>query len=667
MSAPEPPADKRAVREAASILRALHASCPHPTALPGTYVLRHLALHLRLDLPDVIAAGDARRIQATGLKPEYAAALFRSFADSRGAVDRLRAGADCLLQGLPPAHLKPALELWEGEAAERLRRDPYGAVFELKGTLDDAQLCSPGLAPAERMVQHARWLLRAARRDGHTMASYPQVVTRVAGGAGVPVAQAVQALAEGMRAGKLARVGPDGLADPDLCAAEMAIAQDIAQRCHASPVLDVEAHEFQGLTPDQQLALRAVLSAGIGILTGGPGTGKSHVVRALVEAVGEDLCLLTAPTGRAARHVGGSTVHSASGGRLLRRPLQETSASDVAPGLKVMVVDEASMLSTELMTGVLNLAPRDCVVVLVGDADQLPPVGAGNVLIDLIDSGGVPVGRLTYNHRSVTEVQRIARDVLEGRVPEEPLDWEAAVGREDGMAGVVRAAAGAAGTAACGVLTPHNASRHLLSRALQSCVRDVPVRVRPEYRDAGPGQGRAMLRTDPASGQSTIRFGGAAKPLVVRVGDSVTVATPIDPLLPGDSVMVLRNQNKKRRRPGEVSACNGDVGELVRLTPKAIVKFEDGVSEFPGADPWLTLAYAATVHKFQGSECDRVVLPVYSSSLWDRQLLYTAITRARHRVTFVGSRRDLETIVARRRPARRSALSCMLAEALSVK
>lgn len=661
-----PATDKRAIKEGAAVLRALHATCPTPGRLPPESVLRHVALHLRLDLPTVLASRDARRIEATGLKRDYAAALFRAFQDDAGAADRLRAGAAALLLGLPPRHLRGALGLWDTEAAERLRRDPFGALFDLKGTLEEAQACAPADMPlSDRMVHHARWLLRGAARDGHTLMSRITVASKLMVKHALPASDVLEVLRAAVEAGQLAAVGTDGLADPQQCSAELAIARDVVRRAREPPIVDYETLALgaeQALTDEQRQALRTVLSARIAVLTGGPGTGKSHVVKALVEVVGEDACLLTAPTGRAARHVGGSTVHSASGGRLLRRPLQETKPEDLQPGLRVTVVDEASMLSTELMTGVLNLVPRDCLVLLVGDADQLPPVGAGNVLRDLLDSGTVPVGRLTYNHRSVTEVQRIARAVLEGRVPEEPLDWQLATSVAQGMAGVVRAAGA---DPECGVLTPHNAGRHLLNRALQSCVRDVPVQVRDTASTMRP---RGLLRTDPATGRSIVRLPDGTLPsdrMDVGVDTALALTASMQPLQPGDAVMVLKNQNKKRRRPGEVSACNGDVGELVRLSPKPIVRFSDGISEFPAADPWLTLAYAATVHKFQGSECDRVVLPIYSAIMWDRQLLYTAITRARHKVTFVGCRADLAAIVARTRPSRRSALAALLSQLTS--
>lgn len=640
---------KRVVREAACVLRALHATCPFPSSLPATNVLRYLAVHLRLDLPDVVATKDARRVAAIGLKADYAAALFKACGpDHAQTGGRMHAGTQALLDGLPPKYLKAALDAWDTEAPARLRQDPYACMFDLKASLDEADMCAGTPAPTDRMIQHARWLLRSAKRDGHSMVSRRELEELMAQRAGVPVAVAAQAVDLGIQRNTLAPVDADHVADPDLCATEMAIAREIRRR--AAERQDDTLGELPDLTEEQQAAARLALGSSFAVLTGPPGTGKTTVVRALVDALGADAVLLTAPTGRAARHVGGSTVHSASGGQLLRRPLQETTRADVSDDVQLMVVDEASMLSTELMMGVLNLAPRNCRILLVGDADQLPPVGVGNVLCDVIECGTVPVARLTYNHRSVTEVQRVARDVLAGRVPDD-VDLIHATSGADGLPAVVKTV-----TADDAVLVPHNVTRHAVNLALQSCAREVPVKLTNLTRIV-PGT-TGVLRTDPGTATSTLVFGGSERS-TMTVSEALAMCQPRQVALPGDAVMVLKNQNKKRPRPGEVSACNGDIGYLVHAKPKAVVRFEDGISEFPNAESWLTLAYAATTFKYQGSECDRVVLPLYAGG-WDVSTLYTAITRAKQRVTFVGSRQHLEAAVTRVRPRRRSALAVFL-------
>lgn len=654
------------VREAACMVRALKACCQVPGQLPSQAVLRVAAWQLCLDLPDVLRRRDRKHLAAaTGLKPEYIAALLRSFPDSM-AVHRLKCGVGLMLDGLAPRLVPAALERWNTEAPDRLARDPYSAVHEIKGTVEEADAFAKP-AFADRVVGHARWALLSAKKEGHTMLPTRQVVKKLAWsqGPGVDVDAIRQALADGVSAGgKLAVVGPpddeEGIADPDVFRDEAMVATEVKKRLAPGHVMQLDMSDHAFLTESQIEAVKVVCAAGISVLTGGPGTGKSTVVRALVQAVGEDTCLLTAPTGRAARNVGGNTVHSASGGRLLkRRPLQEIDRTDVPTDLRLLVVDEASMLTTELMLGVLNLAPPGCHVVLVGDADQLPPVGTGNVFVDLLASGVVPVSRLTHNHRSQGHVQRLAAAVLAGDVS--TFDFGDVLVDVQTTRDAVRAAVQEVVRCGAQVLTPINAARAVLNRAVQSAMRDVPFVTRVEVAGV-PAGCQGTFKT--SEGVTTLTFQGSRPQLQLPVDSALSVTrtpTGTELLLPGDLVMALKNQNK-RTKPGEISACNGDIGSLLRRTAagKPVVQFADGVSEF-ASDDWLTLAYVATVHKFQGSECDVVVIPLaQSAALWDRQLLYTAITRARERVVLLGTRQDVQTAASRCRPARHSALRRLL-------
>lgn len=327
LGVPEPPSDKQSVRDAANVLRALLATCPNPKRLPGTRVLQYAAMHLRLELPDVLATGDYRRIESIGLKREYARALLDSY--DRHSIACMRTAVEVLSAGLPLRHLRGALDAWGTEAAARVQRDPYGAVFDLKGTLEDAEACTtapPGMA---RMVQHARWLLKAGQRDGHSLVPYDDVAGRVGGRSGATPAAVAAALAAGVRDNVLARVG-DGLADPQLCAAELAIATEVGRRAREQH-LHFDDYEFDGLTTEQLEGVRAVFGATVAVLTGGAGTGKSHVIRAIVDAIGPDDCLLTAPTGRAARHVGGC---AAGGARTGARPWNPCPAPSKATSFR---------------------------------------------------------------------------------------------------------------------------------------------------------------------------------------------------------------------------------------------------------------------------------------------------------------------------------------------
>lgn len=672
------------------MVRAMVACCAAPRGLPAAAVLRLAAWELRLDLPDVLRDRDAKRLAAAGLTREYVKALLNSFPDSRSTA-RLACAAQLMLDGLAPRLVPAAMDLWDTDAPQRLQRDPYAAVHELKGTLDEADKVAAASAGGKfeaRVAGHARWALLAAKRDGHTMLPTTELLGRLRALGGVDDVR--QALADSVGAGRLALVGPpdadEGITEPETLRAEAALARDVKKRAAGSylPPVDLSG---SGLTEAQVAAARVAGSAALSVLTGGPGTGKSTVVRALVQALGEERCMLTAPTGRAARNVGGNTVHSASGGRLLRRrPLQETTRADVPDNLLLMVVDEASMLSTELMVGVLSLAPPRCHVVLVGDADQLPPVGTGNVLRDLLDSGAVPAARLTHNHRCGGGIQRLAAEVLAGSVSEACFESDEVALVECKTAGeAMRAAVGEVVGRRAQVLTPQNASRAVLNRALQSAVRDEAVDIVTAAAVFGlPAQARGTMRTD-SCGETTLTFAGAAlggqpRQLSMPVDQALTMTRPPrggggsggggggEALLPGDLVMALKNQNKKKRGEnggGVVSACNGDVGVLLSIDPwsgRARVRFDCGESEFPRAEGWLTLAYAATVHKFQGSECDCVALPLAQcAATWDRGLLYTAVTRARSRVALLGTLAEVNAVASRARPARHSVLRRMLA------
>ena len=660
------------VREAASMVRAMKAVCSSPQQLPGLPVLRLAAMTLRLDLPASLLSKDADgRLKRTGMPQDYVRALIRAFPDKE-ATDKLAVGAELLMSSLPPKYVRAALELWGPNGAlHRVTEEPYAALWHLGGQVADADAVARGVGRGVDTIAHGRitWALLSAAKRGDTMVPVTDALWAMSGGgqasAEAPLQrpdsrlQSLHRLTDAGRVAVVTHAGARYVVAPETLQAENVVAAAVLERAgQAHLAVDAAALAAGGLTPEQVGALQAVCSASIGVLTGGPGTGKTRCVRALVEVLGASRCMLTAPTGRAARNLNGSTVHSASGGQLLRRrPLQETSKADVPADLQLLVVDEASMLTTELMTGVLNLAPPTCHVLLVGDPDQLPPIGTGNVLCDLIESRACPVASLTTNHRSCGGVTELARRVLAGE------DFEVVECKTEAecMRACVKAAVGRGAQ----VLAPHNATRGLYNRALQSAFR--PSRVTMRVDDyGGVAEGAAGTMTTDADGVSTLRFG--AKEVTANVDSALRVTRPIggvgvEYFTRGDTVMVTKNQNKKRLARGEVSACNGDIGTLVRapvLGVKPLVDFGDGtVAEFPATVGWLTLGYAATVHKFQGSECRVVALPL--DATWDRQLLYTAITRAQEEALLVGTREQLRFILAKQRPPRRSALAALLA------
>lgn len=427
-----------------------------------------------------------------------------------------------------------------------------------------------------------------------------------------------------------------------------------------NPSIAAAIKTIQGVTDDQQCALRNVVYHKLSIITGGPGTGKSHIIRELVSNYPNSR--VTAPTGRAARNASGKTVH-------YFKTIQETGNNEFA-GVDLIVVDEASMLSTMLFWNVLQMASSNAHIVLVGDVDQLPPIDSGDVLHDLIESGLVPTTTLQTNHRCSQPIQECAKAVLEGRVhlPETPglqvincdtfdeviekiptLDVLENIDTFDASA----------------ILTPHNATRISLNKAVQlwRWTNDEPVDVSlvTPFPDAPVGTlGSAMATEDNkicvhAAGDTefTASLPAAIKMIKMRERTFGSVKAEADCVLAtGDKVIVTKNTS---------DACNGDMATFI--FNRTITTDGDNRIDIPmisDTDPGMTLAYAVTVHKAQGSEFDRVLLPITNTAAWDRSLLYTALTRARHNVVLLGTREDFERIIMTVRPRRSSILRALL-------
>ncbi|WP_031156873.1 SF1B family DNA helicase RecD2 [Streptomyces xanthophaeus] len=377
------------------------------------------------------------------------------------------------------------------------------------------------------------------------------------------------------------------------------------------------------LAPEQRDAVRLALTRRVAVLTGGPGCGKSFTVRSIVELARAKKAkvVLAAPTGRAAKRLSeltgaeASTVH-----RLLELKPGGDAAYDRDRPLDadLVVVDEASMLDLLLANKLVKAVAPGAHLLLVGDVDQLPSVGAGEVLRDLLAEGGpVPAVRLTRIFRQaqqsgvVTNAHRINTGlppVTEG-LPDFFLFAE-----ED--------------TEEAGRLTVDVAARRIPARFGLDPRRDVQVLAPMHRGPAGAGNLNALLQQAMTPARPDLpekRFGGR----VFRVGDKVTQ---------------IRNNYEK----GANGVFNGTVGVVTALDPdeqRLTVRTEEDEEipyEFAELDE-LAHAYAVTIHRSQGSEYPAVVIPVTTGAwmMLQRNLLYTAVTRAKKLVVLVGSRKAL--------------------------
>lgn len=401
------------------------------------------------------------------------------------------------------------------------------------------------------------------------------------------------------------------------------------------------------LAPEQQQAVRLALTQKVAVLTGGPGCGKSFTVRSVVELARAKKAkvVLAAPTGRAAKRLSeltgaeASTVH-----RLLELKPGGDAAYDADRPLDadLVVVDEASMLDLLLANKLVKAVPPGAHLLLVGDVDQLPSVGAGEVLRDLLaEPGPVPAVRLTRIFRQaqqsgvVTNAHRINSGVP-------PLTTGLAdfflFAEEDNEE--------------AGRLTVDVAARRIPAKFGLDPRRDVQVLTPMHRGPAGAGALNGLLQQAVTPARPDLperRFGGR----VFRVGDKVTQ---------------IRNNYEKGRNGvfngtvGVVTALDSDEQRLTVLTDED----EEVPYDFDELDE-LAHAYAVTIHRSQGSEYPAVVIPVTTSAwmMLQRNLLYTAVTRAKRLVVLVGSRKALGQAVRTVSAGRRcTALAHRLAGAM---
>lgn len=379
------------------------------------------------------------------------------------------------------------------------------------------------------------------------------------------------------------------------------------------------------LNEGQRQAVRTALTTPLSILTGGPGTGKSTTVRALVEIAQSNniRLMLTSPTGRAAKRLSeltgkeAFTIH-----RLLKwRPGSAAGYNRTNPlPVDLLVVDEASMLDALLAKKLFEAVRPGTHVLLVGDVDQLPSVQAGNVLRDLIESNTVAVVKLTEIFRQAREsaIVRNAHRINRGLSLEFP---------------------------------PHPTDFYFFSvekiEDVRSCILDLVSRRIPREFGFDPLEEVQVLSPmyKTAAGVAQLN-----RDLQQILNPSSLVEGKTRRLGVGDKVLQLVNNYEKE-------VFNGEIGRVVAgKQQKLRVRFEEREVEYKGSQlDQLTLAYAISVHKAQGSEYPVVVMPLVTAHyiMLQRNLLYTAVTRAKKLVVLVGSKRALYMALKNDQPTQR--------------
>jgi exodeoxyribonuclease V alpha subunit len=590
--------------------------------------------------PDDVTQSALESIEGVG--PKRAQTLVKTFSDAR---PRLAVAELLFAAALPVRPAFGAVELFGRESGSILREDPW-RLLDVPGvevreadrfalaTLEDR----PGKDDPRRGRALTTWALTRAARDGHTVVPEELLVSVLTGLDAPDPAQAIRTAIDDGGVVDFETYDGDGTARRDIgllryAAAEEAVAEGLLRlSATATPIaasVDTEA-VVDDLDPAQREAVEGVAEHGVTVLHGGPGTGKSRTVAAVVELARKrnKRIALAAPTGRAAKRLeeltgeSASTLHRLLGaqgrtGEFLRGESWPLDAD-------VVVVDETSMLDVELAAALLSACADSTHLLLVGDPAQLPSIGAGRVLGDVLDSGVVPATELTILHRQAEggAIARLASAVRGGELPVV----------DDPSREVVVVPADGSGDASRRVVQLVTDS---IPRALGILPSEVQV-VTPVHRGAA----------------GTVELNKALKAQLNPGTGTVGVFDV------GDRVVATANHLDDGFVNGEIGLVTGvDEGRL-------LIDFGGGtVSVAAKLLSDIVHGWALTVHRAQGSEWPAivVVLPPEASGMLSRPLVYTALTRAQRHLSIVhacGSAlaRGVRDVGARPRRTRLAAL-----------
>ena len=606
-----------------------------------------------------------------GITAEKAAAISREFHRLYGVREAV---AWFTQFGLSAQNAVTAYRAFGPHTVEALTQNPYllcGEPLQLKfGQVD-------GIAAALQFESGSRlrvaagllYALRHNAGNGHTCLPRAKLLASTARFLRVEPDAIEAGLQEMLQDGELrARTFADTeyIYLPDLLAAEEDIAVRLgelstfpteAPRTLESDIRALEITQGFAYAPLQKEAIRLALSSRVMVLTGGPGTGKTTTVNAILslyEAL-YDRVALCAPTGRAAKRLSELTGHNASTIHRLLEVDYTTGAVRFIHNEKnllkydVIILDEMSMVDVKLFQALLAAARPHCRIIMVGDADQLPSVGPGNILGEILRAGIVPTVRLTEIFRQAQQslIVQNAHRIVQGQMPQKG-------GAQDDFFQIE-----AVGLACQRLVCDLVATRLPKAYGLDP-VRDIQVLCPTKVGPTGSVELNARLQAllnPPGPGKP--QLGGENGGKILRLGDKV--------------MQIKNDYDITFERAGAeagVGAYNGDLGVITAVDrdARSVTVMMDDRKYVYSADQLHELepAYAVTVHKSQGSEFPAVIVPVADvpARLCYRNLLYTGVTRARRLCILAGSARTVEAMVRNvRQNMRYSGLRYLLAQA----
>ena len=602
----------------------------------------------------VLSEHPERLSEIRGIGKKRAAMISESFLEQQGARRAL-----IFLQsyGVPPALAVRIGKLYGDKTPEMVREDPYRLCDALEGvgfrTADRIAL-SLGFAPdsSSRVRCAVKYLLReAAASAGHVFLPETELCSSASSLLQVPSDLCRQALRSLLVDGSLLSESDPGeerrVYLPYFYRAEQEVALLIRRLMesvgknpypHVSRAISTfEKTRGISFSPTQRKAIAGALENGVFVITGGPGTGKTTIIKCILDLLsGECKTVLCAPTGRAAKRMSEATGAEAGTIHRLLEYSGElgtfTRDEDNPLDAGCVIADETSMIDLSLMLALLRAIRPGTALILVGDADQLPSVGAGNVLGDILDSGVVPCVRLTEIYRQSGESRIVlnAHLINNGQMP---------VLNEKG--------------------TDFFFERRLSSAAAAESITALVTTRLPGYLGY-PEKERAALSARNIQVLAPARKGECGvNGLNQKLQEALNPPSPDKPQFLwgetvfrlGDKVIQTKNDYRIawRRTTGEgaeegTGIFNGDVGFITGVDPEnhmlTVCFDEEREVDYESGDlENLEQAWCLSVHKSQGSEFPVIVMPVTGGPpmLLTRNLLYTALTRAKSLVVLVGT------------------------------